>query len=198
MAAVLHRFVSPADRFRRDEADRLRAVLASEREAAPVDRQFLYEAVQVDIDRRTASSREKEGFLLVYPEFSMVSEWLVANSSRKLLALRLWAFLLGHVDRFTGDVALSRDEIADALGAPVGDVSRVTSELVDCCALSRRRVRVPGMRGSGVVRYTLNPLVGTHLGNKLRQEARGAAPPLDLRSVGERRGRAPLAVVPVL
>lgn len=192
-SAVIRRLVQPDDVFRRDEAERLRSFLATERDAASPDRRFLYDAVAVDIDRRTASSGTKEFFLMVYPEFSLVAEWLAANSSRKLVALRLWALLLGHVDRNTGDIALSRDEIADMLKVPAADISRVTSELVECCALTRRRVRVPGMRGAGVVRYGLNPLVGTHLPRKLGEDARKAAVALQL---GERRARAP-AFTPV-
>lgn len=198
MAAVIRRFVSPAGRLRRDEHERARAALAAVRDDVRPEAQLCIEKAIVELDRQAASS-EREVFLMVYPEFSMVSEWLFANSSRKLIALRLWALILAHVDRETGDIALSRDEIAEALKVPADDVSRVMSELEECCAVNRRRVRVGGMRGPGMVRYAVNPLVGTHLPGKLREDARRAAPALKLAGKpGERRSRSALVLVPAL
>lgn len=199
MPAVIRRLVTRPDRLRRDEAAAFRQdILARlEEPSASVQMVEAGRRLLVELDRQTARSQREE-FVMVFPEFSMVSEWLAANSCRKLVALRLWALILGYVDRDTGDVVLSRAEMAELLKVSPKDVSRVTSELVECCALSRRRVPVPGMRGPGAVRYTLNPLVGTHLARKLGEDARRAASPLDLRPRStERRGRAP-ALAPVV
>lgn len=196
MGAVIRRFVSPAGKLRRDEHERARAALLIVRDEIRPEAQLCIDKALVELQRQAASS-ERKVFLMVYPEFSMVSEYLAANSSRKLIALRLWALILGHVDKDTGDIALSRDEIADALKVPAADVSRVMTELEDCRAINRRRVRVAGMRGAGIVRYALNPLVGTHLPRLLREEARRGAPELKL-VPGERRSRAKVVELPVL
>lgn len=190
MSAVVRQFLSPPDRLRRDEAERVKAALVGARAFVRPEVQFCVDRVVVEVDRQTASFK-KELFLMVYREFSLVSEWLAANSSRKLVALRLWALILSYVDKDTGEIALSRDEIAELLNVSVGDVSRVTSELVECRALWRRRVKVPGMRGAGVVRYGLNPLVGTHIGREAGKAARRLAERLDLSPPGERRSRSP-------
>lgn len=198
MSAVIRRLVSPAGKLRRDEHERARAALAAVRDEVRPEVQPCIDKALVELQRQTASS-ERKVFVMVYPEFSMVSEWLAANSSRKLIALRLWALILAHVDQDTGDIALTRDEIADALKVPPADVSRVMSELEQCCAINRRRVRIAGLRGAGMVRYALNPLVGTHLPGKLRDEARRAAPVLNFqRPSTERRSRARPVVSVVL
>jgi hypothetical protein len=54
------------------------------------------------------------------------------------------------------------------------------TELVDFGAISRRRVKVAGMRGQGVVRYFMNPRVATNLAGQARDEAQKSAPLLRL------------------
>lgn len=197
MSAVIRRFVSPDRKLRRDEHAAARSALAAVQADMRPEARLCIDRAIVELDRQVASS-EREVFVMVYPEFSMVSEWLAENSARPLVALRLWALILGYVDRETGDIALSRDEIAEALKVPADDVSRVMSELVECCAVSRRRVRVAGMRGAGIARYALNPLVGTKLPSELRKQARASADVLKLSAVpSERRSRAAV-VRPVL
>lgn len=198
MSAVIRRFVSPERKLRRDEHASAREALTAVQRTVRPEAQLCIDRAIVELDRQLASS-EKEPFTMVYREFSLVSEWLAENSSRKLTALRLWALILGYVDGRTGEIALSRDEIAEALKVSPADVSRVCSELVECQALSRRLVPMPGMRGRGAVRYALNPLVGSRLPSAQRQEARASADVLKLAPLPtERRSRAPVSVVPVV
>lgn len=204
MTAVLRRFVSGPERLRRDEADRLRQALLpfmAEVEARPqVGRAA--SALVAYLDRLTASSSHGV-FVMIYPEQNAaVVDWIFSHSSRSHVAVRVWMLLFSHLRTDTGEVVLSRDEIAERIGVRPGDVSTVMSELAsdECRALTRRRERVAGMRGPGVVRYFMNP-------NVFRQPAlagdvsRAGARPLEL--VGgscpptERRSRAPV-VAPVV
>jgi hypothetical protein len=75
---------------------------------------------------------------------------------------------------------LRRDEIADAVGEQPEHVSTIMTELMDFGAISRKREKVGGMRGPGVVRYFMNPKVATHLAGKERDDAQAEAPLLRL------------------
>src|SRR5690349_12654757 len=73
-----------------------------------------------------------------------------------------------------------RDELAADLGVTANHVSRIMSELERIGAITRLRVRVPGLRGPGPVRYLMNPRVGTHLSGEARRQAQADAPRLVL------------------
>jgi hypothetical protein len=59
-------------------------------------------------------------------------------------------------------------------------VSTSAADLESIGAISPRRERVAGMRGPGMVRYFMNPNVGTHLLGHVREEAQAQASPLKL------------------
>lgn len=51
-------------------------------------------------------------------------------------------------------------------------------ELEACGAIIRRREKVAGMRGPGLVRYFMNPRVATYLAGAERDRAQETAPPV--------------------
>jgi hypothetical protein len=55
-------------------------------------------------------------------------------------------------------------------------ISRIMTELSNCCAILHRREKVPGMRGQGRVRYFINPNVATDLSGKERDAAQRNVP----------------------
>ena len=57
-------------------------------------------------------------------------------------------------------------------------VSEIMGELATIGAISRRREKVAGMRGPGLVRYFMNPKVGTHLTGAARDKAQTDSAPL--------------------
>lgn len=75
-------------------------------------------------------------------------------------------------------ILLSRDQIAETLKQSPDHVSRIMGELEACGAIIRRREKVAGMRGPGLVRYFMNPRVATHLAGAERDQAQEAAPPV--------------------
>ena len=109
-----------------------------------------------------------------------VVSWLAKNSEKPIVAVQLWAILFLHLDRDTGEVVQSRDELADAVDTSPRDVSRIMTELETIGAISRRREKVAGMRGPGVARYFMSPRIGTHIGGKAREIAQREAPVLRL------------------
>lgn len=103
---------------------------------------------------------------------------LVEHSSRPLVAVRLWAMCFEHLRDDTGEILLSRDKIAEALHELPNNVSAIMGELEACDAIIRRREKVAGMRGPGLVRYYMNPRVATHLAGAERDQAQETAPPV--------------------
>jgi hypothetical protein len=100
---------------------------------------------------------------------------LVTTSTRPKLAVRLWANLLVHMDRHTGEVLASREELAKELGATPSHVSEVIGVLEhDLHVVSRKRVQTPGVRGQGRVRFFVSPWIATHLPGPERARAQGA------------------------
>ena len=114
-------------------------------------------------------------------------EWLEAHSRRPLKAMRLWSLLFTDIDRETGEVLLTREQMAELTGIAVQHISNIMAELESIGAIMRRRERVDGMRGPGRVRYYMNPMVATHLGGGARDQAQAVAPlgPLRLLSGGK-------------
>lgn len=174
MAAKLHRLRSNPEKLRHDQATQLREALRPFQAAMP----DAVRSLTAHIDAQTAALN-RWTFLMLSPEQNhAVVRWLNANSRRPMRAMSLWSLLFTSLDRETGEVLMTRDELAEALEIAGQDVSEIMSELETCGAVSRRRERVAGMRGPGRVRYFLNPIVGTHLAGRARDQAQAEAPPI--------------------
>jgi hypothetical protein len=177
MAATITKLTTKPDRLRQDQAEKLRdALQAIEAQMElPID---LMRTIYTEVEKRTAS-RKRWTFIMLSPEQNaVVVEYLTEHSSRPLIAVRLWALCFKHLRTDTGEILLSRDEIADKMGQLPKNISTVMSELETCGAIIRRREKVPGMKGRGLVRYFMNPRVATHLSGIERDNAHESAPPL--------------------
>lgn len=174
MAATIVELRSKPDRLKADQAERLRqALLPFEAECPDQVRDLIGQ-----IDRQTAS-RNKWTFVMLSPEQNaVVVDYLSQNSTRPLIAVRLWALCFKHLRNDTGEILLTREEIAEKLGIAAPHVSNVMSELVKIKAIITRRDRVRGLKGPGMVRYFMNPRVATHLGGQARDDAQAEFPQL--------------------
>jgi hypothetical protein len=175
--AAIHELRTRPDRLKQDQAAKLRQALLpfADGELAGHVRGLLGY-----IDRQTASGR-KWTFVMLSPfQNAAVVNHLASHSSRPIVAMKLWALCFEHLLLDTGEIMLTREEIADKIGEQPETISRIMSELVDFGAISRQRQKVGGMRGPGVVRYFMNPRVATHLAGKERDDAQAAAPLLRL------------------
>lgn len=204
MVAVVRRLHTRPDRLRADEASALRQALLPFMEdlstRPELDR--VVSKLLAVVDGESASSGRWSFVMLSPAQNGIVVEWLSANSARPRVAVRIWALCFQFLRIDTGEIALSREEFADKLGVQARDVSRVMSELVSFGAISRRRDPEPGLKGRGLVRYFMNPNVGTHLSGAARDAAQAAAPILKLidgsAHPSQRRDRAASFAVPVL
>ena len=103
-----------------------------------------------------------------------VERWLRENSKRPRQAAELWSLLLDDAHPDTGQITLTRDQIAARLDVAPGNVSRIITELERSGAIARRR---DGRR----VRYFIaSAPVAETAGRPEPEEAQGepaAAPP---------------------
>jgi hypothetical protein len=85
-------------------------------------------------------------------------------------ARHLFDLVLTHLEWDTGLVILTREELAERIGAAPADVSWMMGTLERIGVIIRDRVKMDGMRGRGVARYRINPHVAWHGGLDTRQE----------------------------
>lgn len=98
-----------------------------------------------------------------------VTLWLMKNSKRPMKAVDVWTLLFDHLFPHTGQIMLTREEIAEAVGIRVSDVSEIMRELVNFGAIFTEREKVAGMRGPGLVRYFMNKHVA-EVGSRATQD----------------------------
>lgn len=132
------------------------------------------------IDRQTASDSGWTFVMLGPEQNAAVVRWLHEKSRHKMLASRLWAELFTVLRHDTGEITLTRDELAERVGADSDTVSRIMAELARIGAIITRRERIAGMRGPGRVVYFMNPTVATNLTGRARDKAQAVAPQLSL------------------
>lgn len=194
MSAVIRSLSARSDRANRRDAERLRQALlpfVDDPSSSSFCRAWS-EARLAELDRVSASSA-RWVFVMISPsQFGAVVETIHGRCDRPMICLRLWTLCFQHLRIDTGEVMLSRAELAASLGVAVRDVSRCMSFLVEVGAISRRT------DGRGV-RYFVNPRVGTHLSGKARDDAQAAAPILTVidgsSHPSQRRARAAVVAV---
>jgi hypothetical protein len=174
MPAWITKLVTRKDRLKADQGAQLKQLIL---EYPDLPERAVGKIVAA-IDGETAS-RNGWTFVMISPaENKAVVGWLRHNSRRPMVALALWAELFDNLRTDTGEIVLTRDELAERVGCNVTDVSEIMGELESIGAISRRRERVAGMRGPGLVRYFMSPRIGTNLTGKARDQAQSKAPPL--------------------
>lgn len=168
----------------RTRADRLRADTAAELRRLVLDYPALPERARGEIiaaiDRQTASEARWTFVMLSPEQNAVVMRWVRRNSRRPVLALSVWGELFTALRHDTGEVMLTRDELAERVGATPDDVSRVMGDLAKAGAVIVRRERIDGVRGPGRAVYFMNPLVATSLTGVARDRAQAGASPLRL------------------
>src|SRR3954447_8635481 len=115
-----------------------------------------------------------------------VVRWLRQNSRQPTMALALWGELFTALRRDTGEIVLTRDELAERVGTRPTHVSTLMHELASIGAIVVHRERVAGMRGRGRAVYLMNPNVATNLTGVARDKAQREAGPLRLVEPTER------------
>ena len=172
MTGSIHRFRSRRDRLKEQQRDQLRQLVLDFAEDDGVSDETI-SPIMSAIDNQTASSKGW-AFVMIGPnENRAVVKWLSENSERPMAAMRLWAECFTGLRMDTGEIVISRSELAARVGIPRQHVSSIMTELESINAISRQRA------GRGV-RYFMNPNVGTCLKGRSRDVAQAAAVQLTL------------------
>jgi hypothetical protein len=164
---------------RQREAEKMEAMLREIPEISP------QQAAHIALGylARVSKPEATEPFIMITPsQNAAVVDWIDANSKRRNEAHRLWARLYTVVHPTSGEIMLTREELAERLNILPLHVSRIMSELASIGAIQREK------RGR-TVRYLMSQHIATHqpLGPKLDQ-TRAATP--KLRLVGDVVGEA--------
>ena len=115
--------------------------------------------------------------MLTASQNAEVVRWLDKHSKRRNEAKSLWAELFTAVHPTTGEIMLSRAELAARLNLLPLNVSAIMTELASINAIRREKV-------GRSVRYFMNSHVATHVAtNQARAEARKKDGPLKLELV---------------
>jgi hypothetical protein len=130
-------------------------------------------AIITAIDRETAAENGWTFVMLSAAQNKAVVRWLTLNSERPQKAVLLWAEMFEHLRRDTGEIALTRAQMAALVGEKPRHISTITAELESIGAIARRYE-------GRTVRYFMNPNVATHLSGAARDKAQAAAPELRL------------------
>lgn len=165
MAAGIVRFASKAQRLRREQASELRQmVLALEGDAPQAVREIV-----LAIDRNTAAERGWSFIMLGPAQNRAVVRWIQEHAKRPRISGLLWAEFFCRMRMDTGEICMTRAQMAEAVGARPDHVSEALSELVAVGAIIRRQ------EGRDV-RWFMNPTVGTSLTGAAREDAQRSAP----------------------
>ena len=158
------------DRLREDQAEQVRQALLPFFDNPDFDHDALGRVI-VTVNRLTTPEPgTTEPFVMIRPaQNRAVTLWLMKNSKRPMKAVDVWTLLFDHLFPHTGQVMLTREEIADAVGIRVNEVTAIMNELVNFGAIFTEREKVAGMRGPGLVRYFMNKHVA-EVGSRATQD----------------------------
>ncbi|MDQ1646868.1 MAG: hypothetical protein QOJ50_3052 [Cryptosporangiaceae bacterium] len=176
MAAQIARLRTKADRLRSDTAAQLRQLVL---EYPGLPERARGEIIGT-IDRQTASEAGWTFVMLSPDQNAAVMRWHNRHSKRPRVALALWGELFTALPHDSGQIMLSREELAERVGTHPDHVSQVMVELRNIGAISTVREPVAGLRGPGRVVYFMNPNVATNLAGAARDKAQAEAPRLQL------------------
>ena len=126
-----------------------------------------------DIDRKTRPDTPGETFIMLKPaQNAAVIQWLGANSRRPAKAMMVWGTLFEHLYPHTGQIMLTREQIAETVGIRPNEVSAIMGELAKCHAVFTERHRIEGVRGPGQAVYFMNKHVAEYGSRATEEELR--------------------------
>ena len=171
MAATVHRFRSRKQRLTDKQGETARQYVLDLKDKGLSDEQIAPIIAYID---GQALSQKRWSFVMLSPDQNRaVVSWLRQHSNRPMAAMALWAECFTAIRNDTGEICLTRAELADRVGINNQNTSQIMTELENVGAINRKR---DGRR----VRYFMNPNVGTHLTGRARDKAQAEAVQLTL------------------
>jgi CRP-like cAMP-binding protein len=168
MAAEVRRLVPRAEVLDRERAAEARQLVLQLEPSAP---QLVGQMLAL-IDRRTVAEKGWSFVMLSPAQNRLVVRWINEHARRPRISAAIWAECFCHMRMDTGEVCMTRQQMAEAVGAPARDVSEAMNELA-----SKVGALIRHQEGRDV-RWFMNPRVGTHLSGAAREKAQKDAPSL--------------------
>lgn len=138
----------------------------------------LLPAFSSEVDRETTPSERWDFTMVDLVQQGRVLSRMVHEASRVKVSVAVWADITGHLDRDSGVVLSTRDEIAARVGYPVNHVSAALAELVRWNVLLRYK------SGRSVL-WKMNANIATRLPAAAGEVARKSDGPVLVASNGE-------------
>jgi len=91
----------------------------------------------------------------VYDMWSAIESLASSRDLGSLAAVRVWSLLWLFRDPWSGEVGLTREDIASTIGLTTRRVSRILTALRQRQLITTRRERLPHTRGPGQVIITI-------------------------------------------
>jgi hypothetical protein len=179
MSAQIHRLRSKPERLKIEQAQALHEYLLAYPGLHALPGRALGRVIAA-LDQVTVSENGWSFVMLSPAQNNSIVGWLAEHSKRPMQAMRLWAKCFTVLRSDTGEIMLTRVELADFLHMHENNVSEIMNELAGIGAIITVREKVAGLRGPGMVKYFMNPTIGTNLGGVARDKAQAAAPALRL------------------
>jgi hypothetical protein len=123
------------------------------------------------LDRHTIASKGWSFVMLSPDQNRIVVRWISQHAKRPHISAELWAEFFCHMLMDTGEIVMTRKEMAAAVATTPQCVSAALSELAGIGALIRHQE-------GREVRWYMNPRVGTNLTQLAREKAQATAPRL--------------------
>lgn len=124
-----------------------------------------------EIDRETTQT-DRWDFTMMNPtQLAIAIRLIRTEAKRPMLSFAVWEVIIQNLDRSTGAVTLTREQIAERIGKPVNRISAVMSELVAWNILRR-------FQNGRAAFWMFNPNIGTRLPGAAGEAARKAAGPV--------------------
>lgn len=124
------------------------------------ERASLSDARKVLREKARSQERDWAGGYGMYGRIQTEEVWkriqALPSKDRPVQVRDAFIFVLLALDRDTGDVTLSRAELAEKIGCDLSNVSKVMATLERLGVVERERRPEPGYRGRGRVVYVIN------------------------------------------
>ena len=172
MAATLHRFRSKKDRLTEEQGQEAKQLLLAFATDGGLPQEPLGRILAA-IDSRTASTSGWTFIMLSPHQNAAVCRWIATEAKRPIQSSLLWSTLFTAMRMDTGEICLSRDELAEMVGTHPRHISTMMTELEKIGAITRRKA-------GRTVRYFMNPNVATCLTGKERDQAQAEVGPVQL------------------
>ncbi len=155
------------EKLKVEQAENLKQALLPFMESFPASAMM---AILRTISYQTTTDR-KEAFIMLSPKQNRaVVNHLLKNSKRPMVAVELWAICFEHLYPDTGQILATQDELAKMVGDTPSHVSSIMGELEKFGAIFKKRVRITGVRGPGMVTYYMNPHVAEYGSRRSAEE----------------------------